>query len=131
MNKTISTLLILVISVICISQNPYEKINQDIEKSFEILFSNKPKELTLDEEKKSLLQYEDVVAKEVSYIIFISREGYFDVEENYTVVFNRNRRGIYRQLFLKYILDVEENKELDYAGSLTDADCAELYDLLR
>jgi hypothetical protein len=33
--------------------------------------------------------------------------------------------------WLLYEAKRPRDKELDYAGSLTDADCAELYDLLR
>jgi hypothetical protein len=96
---------------IALSQDIYKQLELEIQQAHEKLFSMPEEKIDLESEKEYLLKYEKVVAKKVSYTIHISSNGYFDVEEDYTIVFNDARRGIYRQLFLRYILDIKENEE--------------------
>lgn len=71
-------------------------------------------------EKDYMLQYEPVVIKKLVTNITIDTTGFFDVEENYQVMFNEERRGLLRFLRLKYLLNIQEN------GSVQDQPVSDL-----
>lgn len=86
---------LIFISIYTQSQvDPIDSLRQTIE-------ANSP-------EKEDMLKYEPVVINKLITHITIDTTGFFDVEENYQVVFNDERRGLLRFLKLKYLLNIEE-----------------------
>ncbi len=50
-----------------------------------------------EDEKKYLLKYEPVVVKNLTVNIEIDTTGFSQLKENYDVVFNKERRGIFNR----------------------------------
>jgi uncharacterized membrane protein YgcG len=74
---------------------------------------------SIEDEKEYILKYDPVVIKKLTVDIEIDTNGFFTVEEHYSVLFNKERRGILRFIYLKYLLDIKDENQANTDKSIS------------
>lgn len=75
---------------------------------------------SIEDEKNYILKYDPVIIKNLNIEIEIDTNGFFSVEERYSVLFNESRRGILRFIYLKYLLDIKDESAGLHSKSITE-----------